>query len=272
MSHDHLVQMAYYVARFASVPNSHAHTVDLWKVYHSHYGAWSAWSEASGVGDGWREGEWVRQVFSPLRHLFSSLHICPTLFSLFVSVFRLRLIVWTDNPQAPACFLIKLNNIYGRHYLLKAKRVGQIHRCVRPCYYLDETSTHKGKGDLKKKNMMIKIEFSFGPYDRSPFKYCYPGMYWLQGDCLRAPDIPLDLFPQENNYLVTWLWLWPVLSLWRVMWLWRVLWLWQVLWLWRWQSPSSSFPSSFFCFFGLFYNNWSRQYSTSLTSRRVNHA
>ena len=126
-----------FIARFASVPNFHPHTVDLWKVYHSHYGAWSAWSEASGVGDGWREGEWVRQVFSPLRHLFSSLHICPTLFSLFVSVFCLRLIVWTDNPQAPACFLIKLNNICGRHYLLKAKRVGQIHRCVRPCYYLD---------------------------------------------------------------------------------------------------------------------------------------
>ena len=111
--------------------------VDLWKVYHSHYGAWSAWSGASEVGDGWREGEWVRQVFSPLRHLFSSLHICPTLFSLFVSVFCLHLVVWADNPQAPACFLIKLNNICGRHYLLKAKRVGQIHRCVRPCYYLD---------------------------------------------------------------------------------------------------------------------------------------
>ena len=140
-----------YVARFASVPNFRAHAVDLWKVYHSHYRAWSAWSGASGVGDGWREGEWVRQVFSPLRHLFSSLHICPTLFSLFVSVFCLRLVVWTDNPQAPACFLIKLNNICGRPYLLKAKRVGQIHRCVRPCYYLDETSTHKSKGDLKKK-------------------------------------------------------------------------------------------------------------------------
>lgn len=46
-----------YVARFASVPNFRAHAVDLWKVYHSHYGAWSAWSGASEVGDGWREGE-----------------------------------------------------------------------------------------------------------------------------------------------------------------------------------------------------------------------
>lgn len=46
-----------YVARLVSVPNFHAHAVDLWKVYHSHYGAWSACSEASGVGDGWREGE-----------------------------------------------------------------------------------------------------------------------------------------------------------------------------------------------------------------------
>ena len=126
-----------YVARFASVPNFRAHAVDLWKVYHSHYGAWSSWSGASELGDGWRDWEWVRQVFPPLRHLFSSLHIWPTVFSPFVSVFCLRLVVLADNPQAPACFLIKLNNICGRHYLLKAKRVGQIHRCVRPCYYLD---------------------------------------------------------------------------------------------------------------------------------------